>query len=450
MIKKCEGICQKMKDDYLFRSTPNSGRRKQCKQCDYILEKKSKEVLNKKKRDEKEKQTITNIKKEKDEQKKKCSGCGFTLDFTFFNANKREKCHGLDKRCKICIENKRKENELVKIPVIRPFIDRKTCNDCGNEKLIDEFTKNINMKTGYRNDCRICHNLKIQEYKKTKKCFLIKLVGSSKGSAKTRKKEHTITNDDILYLADYQDDLCAISGLPLTYQRHSDWQCSLDRIDDSIGYIKENVRLITLEFNTEVKWSVDLIYTSINLMNLYVDYLQVLNDIINPIPKSNPLYKWVKQIIKEKEYVFCHLCKKLKTIDLFNIRFNNGCKICANSIKNFKQRFSLIYRNAKKHTRERNLTRNITQYFTITPEFLLELYKNQKGLCAISNIPLDFKDEYCVSIERSNTDIGYTPENVSLICVCFQSTQKQGGENASGGRWTKDKWQVIVDKFTEK
>ena len=288
-----------------------------------------------------------------------------------------------------------------------------------------------------------------EKYKKTKKGFLIKLTGNSKSSSKIRKKEHSITNDYVINLAETQDDCCAISGLPLTYQRNSNWQCSLDRIDDDKGYIKENVRLIALEFNTEVKWSIDLIYKSISLMNSYVNYLQILNDIINPKQKSKPTYTWVKQLIEEQEYVFCHFCKKLKTIDLFNIRFNNGCKLCSNSIKNFKQRFSRVFRDAEKHTRERNLYKQTPQEFTITQEFLLDLYKNQKGLCAISSIPLDFTGEYCVSIERSNTDIGYTTENVSLICVCFQSTQIQGGEDANGGRWTQEKWKTIVDKFSK-
>jgi hypothetical protein len=282
-----------------------------------------------------------------------------------------------------------------------------------------------------------------------KKKFLMSLIGSSRGSAKKRKKEHTLVNNDILILAHQQNDKCAISGLPLIYKTFSDWQCSLDRINDDIGYIKTNVRLICLEFNTEIKWSIDLIHNSILKMNNDIDYLTIANEITETKPKNAPIYRWVKQLIDDKEYVFCHFCKKTKTLDLFVIRFNNGCKECAKKIKTFKQRFSRIYRDAKKHTNERNNVRKLQQVFTITPEFLVKLYKNQKGLCAISNIPLNFNGEYCVSIERKDTDIGYTPDNVCLITVCFQSTQKQGGINATGGGWNRAKWNLIVDRFSE-
>ena len=191
-------------------------------------------------------------------------------------------------------------------------------------------------------------------------------------------------------------------------------------------------------------------------MNSPVNYIQNLKEMTTKTIKGEAKYIWKKELIDNMEFVFCHYCETLKELHLFNIKFNNGCKECFNEIKNFKQRFSAIYRHSKKRTNERN-ERNeirnkngkILHEFTITPEFLAELYKNQKGLCAISSIPLNFNGSYCVSIERLNTDIGYTKENVCLIAVCFQSTQIQGGENMSGGRWTPEKWNVIVEKFKE-
>jgi hypothetical protein len=80
--------------------------------------------------------------------------------------------------------------------------------------------------------------------------------------------------------------------------------------------------------------------------------------------------------------------------------------------------------------------------------FLAELYLKQKGLCVISNVPLQTKGNYSMSIERINTSLGYEKSNVSLICVCFQSTQRQG-EQGTGGGWTKKKWEEIVDKFSK-
>lgn len=60
--------------------------------------------------------------------------------------------------------------------------------------------------------------------------------------------------------------------------------------------------------------------------------------------------------------------------------------------------------------------------FSITPEHLIALWREQGGRCAISGTYLTHhKDgsgtkEYNVSIDRINSDKGYTPLNTQLVC----------------------------------
>ena len=59
--------------------------------------------------------------------------------------------------------------------------------------------------------------------------------------------------------------------------------------------------------------------------------------------------------------------------------------------------------------------------FDITKEFIKELYLKQDGKCAISKIPMTYiagsgKHITNVSIDRIDSNKGYTKDNVQLVC----------------------------------
>ena len=59
--------------------------------------------------------------------------------------------------------------------------------------------------------------------------------------------------------------------------------------------------------------------------------------------------------------------------------------------------------------------------FTITKEDLLELWKQQNGLCNVSKIPMTYELDNGrvftnVSIDQKNSGQGYTKENIQLVC----------------------------------
>lgn len=95
-------------------------------------------------------------------------------------------------------------------------------------------------------------------------CFVGKLVATTRRSAKRRAgnfpKDHSgdpsdLTPQDVFDKLTEQKGRCAYSNLPLVFHLSSDWQCSIERLDNSQSYTVPNTVLICYEFNTFKKWS---------------------------------------------------------------------------------------------------------------------------------------------------------------------------------------------------
>lgn len=66
----------------------------------------------------------------------------------------------------------------------------------------------------------------------------------------SRGYEVNITSEYLKDLWDKQGGKCCISGVELTLElNHTPYQASLDRIDNTKGYIEENVRFVALIYN---------------------------------------------------------------------------------------------------------------------------------------------------------------------------------------------------------
>ena len=57
--------------------------------------------------------------------------------------------------------------------------------------------------------------------------------------------------DFLVKLFNDQDGLCAYSGLPFQFNNKENWRPSLERIDVYKGYVKTNVCLICIEFQSQ-------------------------------------------------------------------------------------------------------------------------------------------------------------------------------------------------------
>lgn len=145
----------------------------------------------------------------------------------------------------------------------------KTCNRCNEEKLLSEFSVNNKAKDRLQYRCRTC-DVKYQaqrrnankdqfaeysrEYQRNRrKDFdyrLQMLINASKQRAKLNEREHDIGVADIKAIYPV-DGCCPIFGLKLEFNDAGfrDNSPSIDRIDSTKGYTRDNIQVISWKAN---------------------------------------------------------------------------------------------------------------------------------------------------------------------------------------------------------
>ncbi|MGN6775971.1 hypothetical protein [Rhizobium sp.] len=90
------------------------------------------------------------------------------------------------------------------------------------------------------------------------------MLARAKQRARKRGLEFDLATDDIIELLGKQDGRCAVSGMQFDIRRHPrkgakrPFCMSIDRIDNSQGYIRTNVRITTVIVNTALlNWKQD-------------------------------------------------------------------------------------------------------------------------------------------------------------------------------------------------
>lgn len=139
--------------------------------------------------------------------------------------------------------------------VVSGVVTHAQCNKCGLTKTIDAFNKDVGL------GCKACTALYDKARSETSRGHLTKLLKSMKLRAKkqTNMEPCTLELQDMIEIFGRQGGLCAYSKIPLTFGSYFDnhWTCSPERIDNSIGYTKDNLCFIIHELNTSVQWSHD-------------------------------------------------------------------------------------------------------------------------------------------------------------------------------------------------
>lgn len=131
-------------------------------------------------------------------------------------------------------------------------VKNRKCTVCGVTKPIEDFPPH--QKQGYyRRTCKPCHLVKRAAYKcSSPENYLYSRLGrQNKGGSQVEVK---ITKEDLRDLWGLQQGKCAVTGMHMTYypRRMRDstgLNASVDRIDQSKGYEKGNVRLVCYRVN---------------------------------------------------------------------------------------------------------------------------------------------------------------------------------------------------------
>jgi hypothetical protein len=180
-----------------------------------------------------------------------CKICNEVKDVTNFHKNGTT----YHPYCKPCRSIERK-----KIRFERPIEGLRTCFCCKIEKDISEYHSDKSNPTGLQTYCKDCQTQKTKKCTSTLNGFIKKIYKDMYHNAEKRAKELTIelTIEDIHYLYNKQNGLCAISGLKMSHETYAfkdkehiinRLNISIDRINSSLGYTKDNIQLVAAIVN---------------------------------------------------------------------------------------------------------------------------------------------------------------------------------------------------------
>jgi hypothetical protein len=256
--------------------------------------------------------------------------------------------------------------------------------------------------TRERTRCRLKERMR-RDKKQTPVQFLANLVSKSRCTQNRRTSngrhiEHTITTDDLVCIYDNQRGLCHLSGMVMAMRSLTDWMCSIERIDNTKGYTKDNVCLICFEMNTAAQWTASKL-----------DWLFASSYTTTAIP----------------------------TWDRIEATLNSAISSMLQKTRR-RCRSSTAYNDAM---------------VTITVRQLQSMFRKQQFRCWFSGVPLLFIGiHFRWSVERLNNTRGYHMDNCVLVCREFQScdhTARAVIDVQGSGAWTRDKFMTIKTTYKQ-
>lgn len=285
------------------------------------------------------------------------------------------------------------------------------------------------------------------------------LFHNSRHNAKKRETkgrveagEHNITLALLEELWEKQNGRCYYSNIEMNINKN-EWKVSLERIDPIKGYTQDNTVLCCQEFNTRTQWSFEKINDMLDIINQNIDSV----DCDFPKKQRKPKYDKVLQIEDKGEtYYKCTQCNVYKIKQDFR-KIGEVCKKCVNIRAKISKCTPRGHMLALCHSswiaarmRGKKDTDNERSNHDVDLSFLIQLYKEQKGLCAYSGLPLKFgsylENNWTTSLERIDVTKGYTKDNVCLVCIEFNGPDRTimtGPEYGCAG-WNALKFQYFL------
>jgi hypothetical protein len=151
------------------------------------------------------------------------------------------------------VKRKSTDSNLRKKHVVVDGIESKRCCDCEEIKGLGFFNKNTRSWDGIHAVCRKCASVsnKKRTNSKVKKDPLGYIYNFAKKSSKYRGITFDLTREQLEAILDEQKGKCFYTGMDMSFEifRGNYLRMSIDRLDSSKGYTKENVVLTTYRVN---------------------------------------------------------------------------------------------------------------------------------------------------------------------------------------------------------
>lgn len=351
----------------------------------------------------------------------------------------------------------------------------KVCYECKQELDLGEFSCDKIKKYGKRDICKLCDCKKVFNHTNTYSGFISMLIQSAK--KRTNKmirnnrniEKFELSSEILINKLNEQNHLCYYSGMSLIYKTCSSWKASIERLDPNKGYTIQNSVIIINELNTASQWSIEKIKELIRKIDIDAkknddDLISKFKDVlIKPSIVRKTHKKVISKIDNNIQYWKCNNCNIFKIKSEYKSGKNkiNICKKCliikeqnrVNTVRGFLQK---LLTAAKYSSKSRSKFKNRSNDFAITFDDLVEKAIEQKGKCYYSNVELIFNtsSNWECSLERKNPKIGYTKDNIALVCWEFNTGDNtvniKNNVNTGSAGWTKEKFNFFIKYVRDK
>ncbi|CAE7830333.1 unnamed protein product [Symbiodinium sp. CCMP2592] len=320
------------------------------------------------------------------------------------------------------VHTRRMPNQMGELP----------CNSCGRYFEMEAFART-------RTVCKDCSCMHASNHYRTLRGFVLKMLTSARARAKRKGLTHNLQLQDVLNMLLKQGGRCAYSGIAMEMLvPFSHWRMSLERLDNSEGYVKDNCALVAAEFNSP-------------------DYSRCKGVRAEDIHGTA---QW------SSEKVCMVGCVDTTAVSLSQLEADVGR---ATRRPNISTAFGDYHRSYIRTLRGKakslaNNARNSSSRRQRTSEIeytdILQMLLKQGGRCFYSGIPLQYDQphvDWAMSLERLNNSCGYVRDNCVLIAAEFNTTdlsKNAKGEVYGSSQWSRAKvmhvWgQAGCDRFSQ-
>lgn len=161
-----------------------------------------------------------------------------------------------------------------------------------------------------------------------------------------------------------------------------------------------------------------------------------------------------KRELKKRGLKKCKWCEKIKPLSEFRhvmmggkrgknsegkkyetaVRYCNDCKTIESQANMQDQRDRRYFPHILSDIRNRAKRKGLA--FDLSPEYIQALYEQQKGLCAVTGLPMNFdrsgwseRNPYMASLDRIVPDKGYLKGNVRWVLFAVNMAMSNWGES---------------------
>jgi hypothetical protein len=377
-------------------------------------------------------------------KEKLCTKCSKWKPFTGYHP-KKTGYMGLCATCKTCDDEcfaQRSAAHQARV-LSSPHEGHLVCTKCTKSLPTSDFSKRRASPNGYVTHCKACRIEYLHAYQDTLEGRFLKLCNTAKTSNAKRISRGRVfapveaSPSLMRKLYDHQQCKCIISFVEMSSAANSDWLMSLERLDESIGYIDGNMALIAGEFNTQRQLTTAKAQYAFNPLNQAwqseSDRVQAMEHLAVQLGRVAPgQYNLTTGGIPSKfltsKLPICRVCGT----QMPDGGFGTASRICrpcdshagserARTVLGFVQR---LLAGARSRTQLRNKIRKASEIVDLTVKQVLDMIWEQGCRCYISGLLMILHpaSNWQASLERLDTSKGYTKDNVKIICLEFNSS----------------------------